>query len=126
MRVAGDGPVAGRYPNIASFSVKIAGSIWHDAYSSALTPNTWHQIVGTWTKGSSLKIYVDGALAGENNAIASGYLLNDGPSWLPSLGVYNRGAEAESFYKGQLDNVMVFNRALTSEEVMTLYNSPPS
>ena len=68
-----DGPVAGRYPNLASFSVKLAGSTWHDVYSQSLEPNVWHQIVGVWVKGTSLKIYVDGALAGENNNIASGY-----------------------------------------------------
>jgi hypothetical protein len=118
-----DGPVAGRYPNLASFSVKLAGSTWHDVYSQSLEPNVWHQIVGVWVKGTSLKIYVDGALAGENNDIASGYLLNDGSNWLPSLGVYNRGAEANTYYKGLLDNVMVFNRALTSQEIVQLYNS---
>ncbi len=116
-----DGPVAGRYPNIASFSVKLAGSTWYDVYSSPMQPNTWHQLVGVWTKGGSLKIYVDGILAGENNAISSGYLLNDGPYWLPSLGAYNRGAEANTFYKGLLNNVMVYNRSLTSQEVQTLY-----
>jgi hypothetical protein len=119
-----DGPVAGRYPNIASFSVKLAGSTWYDVYSKSLEPSIWHQLVGVWTKGESLKIYVDGTLAGENNAISSGTLLNDGSYWLPSLGVYNRGAEADTFYKGLLDNVMVFNRALTSEEITTLYANP--
>lgn len=121
-----DGPVAGRYPNIASFSVKLSGSTWYDVYSSILTPNTWHQIVGVWTKGSSLKIYVDGALSGENNAISSGYLLNVGPYWLPSLGVYNRGAEADTYFKGMLDEVMVYNRALSAQEINALYNDAPA
>ena len=121
-----DGQVSGRYPNLASFSVKLTGSTWFDVYSSALTPNAWHQIVGVWVKGESLKIYVDGALAGENTAIASGSLLNDGSYWLPSLGVYNRGAEAGTYYKGLLDNVMVFNRALSADEIVALYTNPPS
>ena len=118
-----DGPVAGRYPNLASFSVKLAGSTWHDVYSQPLEPNVWHQIVGVWTKGASLKIYVDGALAGENNNIASGYLLNDGPTWLPSFGVYNRGAGADDYFKGMLDNVMVYGRALSNQEISTLYTN---
>ena len=33
------------------------------------------------------------------------------------------GAEANTYYKGVLDNVMVFNRALTSQEIVQLYNS---
>ena len=118
-----DGPVAGRYPNLASFSVKLAGSTWYDVYSSPLQPNAWHQIVGVWKKGVALEIYVDGVLAGENKAISSGYLLNDGSYWLPSLGVYNRGAEANTYYKGLLNNVMVFNRALSSQEIADNYVS---
>ena len=112
-----DGPVAGRYPNIASFSVKLAGSTWYDVYSNSLEPNVWHQIVGVWEKGNSLKIYVDGVLAGQNTAISSDYLLSPGSYWLPSLGVYNRGAESNTYYKGLLSNVMVYNKALTSQEI---------
>ena len=115
-----DGPVAGRYPNIASFSVKLAGSTWHDVYSQPLEPNDWHQVVGVWIKGSSLSIYVDGQLANQNTAISSGYLLNDGAYWLPSLGVYNRGAEANTYYQGLLNNVMVYNRALSSKKSQTI------
>ena len=117
-----DGPVAGRYPNIASFSVKVY-STWYDVYSNSLGPNVWHQIVGVWERGSSLRIYVDGVLATENTAISSGNLLNDGSHWLPSLGVYNRGAEANTYYKGLLNNVMVFNRALSSQEIADNYAS---
>jgi hypothetical protein len=116
-----DGPVAGRYPNIVSFSVKIVGSTWYDVYSSPLQPNTWHQIVGIWEKGTSLRIYVDGVLDGQNTAISSGNLLNDGPTWLPSLGVYNRGAESNTYYKGLLSNVMVFNTALSPQEISGNY-----
>jgi hypothetical protein len=114
-----DGPVAGRYPDLASFSVKIY-STWYDVYSASLEPNVWHQLVGVWQKGQSLRIYVDGNLSGQTS-VSDGYLLNDGPNWLPSLGVYNRGAESITYYQGLLSDVAVFNNALSSQEIKNLY-----
>jgi hypothetical protein len=117
-----DGPVAGRYPDLASFSVKIY-STWYDVYSAPLEPNVWHQLVGVWQKGQSLKIYVDGNLSGQTS-VSDGNLLNDGPYWLPSFGVYNRGTENENdYYKGLLSDVMVFNKALSLQEIDNLYNN---
>jgi hypothetical protein len=49
----------------ASFSAHLQDGQWYDVYSPAMTPDTWHYLVGVWTEGVSLKIYVDGALAGE-------------------------------------------------------------
>jgi hypothetical protein len=120
-----DGPVAGRYPNKVSFSVKIDGSTWFDVYSGELQPNVWHQIVGIWIKNETLQIYVDGSLAGENSNIASGNLLNDGSYWLPSIGVYNRGAESNTYYKGMLDDVSVYGSALSSADISALYSNSP-
>jgi len=120
-----DGPVSGRYPDLASFSVKIQGT-WYDVYSSPLTPNTWHHIAGVWIKGVSLKIYVDGVLAGENTAIPDSHLYDPGSSYGPSIGVYKRGTEPDTFFEGLIDEVMVYNRALSAEEVKALYtNSLP-
>jgi len=110
-----DGPVAGRYPNLASFSVKI-GSTWYDVYSGELEPNVWHQIVGVWERGSPLRIYVDGELAGQTT-VSDGYLLQTGHYWAPSLGVYNRGVSGENdYYKGMLSDVMVFSKSLDSSD----------
>jgi large repetitive protein len=116
-----DGSVAGRYPNIASFSIKIY-STWYDVYSAPVEANVWHQIVGVWQKGQSLKIYVDGNLSGQTSVL-DGYLLNDGPSWLSSLGVYNRGAESNTYYQGLLSDVSVFSKALSLQEIKGLYNN---
>jgi len=111
-----DGPVSGRYPKLASFSVKIQGT-WYDVYSAEMAPNTWHHIAGVWTKGGSLKIYVDGVLAGENDIIPDDYLHNPGSSYTPRIGDYYLG---EPFFEGSIDNVMVYNRALSAEEVTAL------
>ncbi|MCW4017503.1 MAG: PKD domain-containing protein [Candidatus Bathyarchaeota archaeon] len=118
-----DGPVSGRYPNVASFSVKLNSYLgWHDVYSQPLHPNTWHQLVGVWEKGTALRVYVDGVLAGENNSIPNNNLYNPGSSFPASLGAYNQTQiGTPSYFKGQMSNVMVYNRTLTSYEIQTLY-----
>jgi hypothetical protein len=118
-----DGPVSGRPPDLVSLSVKIQGT-WYDVYSSPLTPNTWHHIAGVWIKGVCLEIYVDGVLAGENTTIPDDYLFDPGSSYGPSMGVYCRGVERDTFFEGLIDNVMVYNRALSAEEVKALYAIP--
>ena len=119
-----DGPVYGRYPDLASFSVKLHGT-WYDVYSPPLTPNTWHYIAGVWIKGISLKLYVDGVLAGENTAIPDYYLIDPGSSYYPSIGVYKRGAEPDTFFEGLIDEVRVYNRTLSAIEVEAHYTSLP-
>lgn len=117
-----DGPVFGRYPDLASFSVKIQGT-WYDVYSAPLTPNTWHHLTGVWIKGVSLRIYVDGELAGENTEIPDSYLYDPGSSYSPSIGVYKREAESDTFFEGVIDEVMIYNRGLSAKEVEALYKN---
>jgi hypothetical protein len=109
----------------AKFSVKLANYQWYKVDSSfPMKPNTWHQVVGVWEKGKSLKIYVDGYLAGENKEIPSESLYNPGASFPSSLGIYaqSRWNYQEGFFKGQLSNVMIFNSALTPQEIEDQYD----
>jgi hypothetical protein len=88
-----------------------------------MKPNTWHHIVGVWIKGASLKVYVDGTLAGENDKIAPERLYDAGGSFPSSLGVRSQAQylwDNPCFFKGQMSNVMVYNRALSSQEIENL------
>jgi hypothetical protein len=118
-----DGSVSGRYPNLASFSVKLQdASIW-DVYSTPLTPNTWHCFTGVWIKGASLRIYVDGVLMGENDSIPDYYLYNPGPAYNPRIGAYPY--TEPDFFEGLIDEVRIYNRALTNGEIGILYSVSP-
>jgi len=120
-----DGPVYGRYPDLASFSVKLADGTWYDVYSLPLTPNTWHHLTGVWIKGVSLKIYVDGVLASENKAIPNYDLYDPGSNYYTSIGVYCRGRETDTFFEGLIDEVRVYIRALSDTEIKTLASATP-
>lgn len=112
----------GRYPDIASFSVKLTDGHWYDVYSNPLIPNVWHYLVGIWTKGVSLKIYVDGLLAGENLAIPDHHLWDPGGNFVPRVGVYSDFvSEPETFYDGIIDEVKIYNYAKTAEEIWNDY-----
>jgi len=115
-------------PTYANFGVKLSNFNWYGVSSSApMQPNVWHQIAGVWSKGAFLKIYVDGVLAGENNFIPSLDLNNPGSSFPSSLGVVSQDRwNVPDFFKGQISNVMIFNRVLTTPEISDLFYSPLS
>ena len=107
----------------ASFAVKLTDYQWYGVQSSSpMKPNIWHQIVGVWEKGVSLKVYIDGVLAGENDNIPAERLYNPG-SWFPSsLGIYSQDKwNQQDFFKGQISDVKVFNRALTTQQINKIY-----
>jgi hypothetical protein len=110
----------------ASFSVKLSDFDWYRVQSSSpMEPNTWHQIVAVWVKGVSMKIYLDGDLVGENNHIPALHLFNPGSSCPSSLGIYSQNQwNIQNFFKGQISNVMVYNKALTTQEISALYTTP--
>ena len=81
--------------------------------SSAQLPTVaWHHVVFTWDK-STLKIYVDGVL---DASIAATGDLNQGAQPL-------RIGGDQSFFAGSLDDVRIYNRALSAIEVGQLFAS---
>ncbi|UCD24923.1 MAG: LamG domain-containing protein [Gemmatimonadota bacterium] len=108
--------------SLASFGVKLANGSWYHALSPPMTPGVWHHLVGVWTKGDSLRMYVDGELAGATE-IPDYNLYDPGSSFLPSIGVYNKVHEPDAFYSGAIDEVAFYNRALTTEEIQDHYEN---
>jgi Concanavalin A-like lectin/glucanases superfamily len=120
-----EGQISGRYSNCANFSVKLSDNKWYSVSSSPMKPNTWRHIVGVWIKGDALKVYVDGVLSGKNDNVASsGLFVADDTlpgSYPSSLGIYSQAHWGKSsFFKGQMSNVMVYNKALNSQEIENL------
>jgi hypothetical protein len=85
-------------------------------------PNKWYHIVGTWdgtTNQNSMKIYVNGDLDAQATAQYPTIMQNTAPVW---IGAWPTGPSA--YYKGQIDEVKIYRRALTADEIKTLYNHP--
>lgn len=81
--------------------------------SRAVNDNQWHFIVGI-RKGNSMQIFVDGSL---DNSISISGEANVGYQTL----AIRHGGSNKDYYNGLLDEVYVFNRAITAEEVRLLY-----
>ena len=86
--------------------------------------NSWYHVMGTYTIGDSIRIYINGVLA--NTAPSTTTSLTSNTDIEIGSGDYTFGYEA--FY-GSIDEVGIWNRALTPAEVMSLFTgnvAPPA
>ena len=79
-----------------------------------IVANQWYHIVSTWD-GSNIKMYVDGVLQ-TNTASVSQIVYSIDIS--ATIGKY-----ATSYFNGSIDEVAVWNTALTSTQVSEIYNA---
>lgn len=102
------------YPSFFVNSSYYAGAI----SSIAVDDDKWHLIVGT-ADGSDIRIYVDGIQTGQNtttiNTTAGPLYIGGDPTGL-SWGV-------ASYFPGIINDVRVYNKALSSNEILQLYNN---
>lgn len=80
--------------------------------------STWYHVVATYN-GSNLNLYVDGS--SDATPVAKTGTINTNDTTL-GIGAYITGGLQIPF-AGQIDEVAIFNRALSSTEVTALYNS---
>ena len=89
-----------------------AGGVGHGASFGPLTGNTWYYLAATYD-GETLRAYKDGVLITSNTA-PSGPPNSDANSL--KLG---RAAAANQFFQGTVDEVRVYNRALSLAEIQS-------
>ncbi len=87
------------------------------AISKTAPNNTWQHITGTYD-GTNIKIYINGEQQDSENIGAIT------PTWgnVTSIHIGAR-ATPTNFYKGQIDELKVYNHALTPIEIQADYNS---
>lgn len=92
--------------------------------ASKITDGLWHHVAFTYNGSSSasgINFYVDGMLSNgptTYNNLSSTILNNV----TPTLGTYTTGV---SWLKGSVDDVRIYNRALSGSEITQLYNTVP-
>lgn len=94
-----------------AFSISTGGVL----STSALPLNTWTHVVGVYD-GSQAKIYINGVL--NNSATSSGALCDTSSALV--LGFNIETGTTENFM-GYLDDVRIYNRAISVDEVKRLY-----
>ena len=92
-------------------------SLFSLSYSN--TPdNNWHHLVGVYNPSTSVQIYLDGVLVKEQ-------LVSIPASQYNSSNNLQIGARGDStgFFNGSIDEVGIFNVALTDAEILSIYNA---
>jgi hypothetical protein len=112
-------------PNNAEVGMRVnagAYDVWssdgnNHGTSMAIPPEdigTWVQLVGTYD-GTTWRVYHNGVLAA-SAANAIGALVANPTGW--AIGA--RGTGTERFFNGDLDEIAMFNKALTADQINTL------
>ena len=80
--------------------------------TSAINDGKWHLVTGTYD-GANMRIYVDGVQ--QNSLVASGAIT----SGVTSVQIGSRSSASD--WPGSIDDVRIYNRALSATEVQLLY-----
>ena len=83
---------------------------------AALPLNTWSHLAGTYD-GITLRLYINGVL--KSSQVATGIIrTSSNPLRIGGNGVWGE------FFKGRIDDVRIYNRALTASAIQTDMNTP--
>lgn len=92
----------------------------HTVGSYTFSSNTWYQVCATKTGSNTVALYVNGVILSVTKpAGAETYSTN---STQPYIGRRDDGA-GQGYFNGSIDEVGIWSRALTSDEISQLYNS---
>ncbi len=100
-----------------TFGTYVGGVNHFVTSQTSLVVGKWYHIVGTFN-GSIYIIYVNGVL---DNTLPDSTPLYSGASRPLSIGNLDNNGVQERFFNGTIDDVRVYNRALTAKEVQALY-----
>jgi len=84
--------------------------------SISFSEGVWHQVVITEV-GTTVNFYIDGVSAGTSTSSLN--ILGQSPSII-TIGRKENGAD---IFKGYIDDLLLYNRALSIEEIQSLYHS---
>ena len=93
------------------------GTLSYNA-GAASPDNQWHHVVGVYD-GITAKIYVDKVLVGSTSK--SGNLQTNTNRVNIGRNPIGDAVNGERYWNGKLDEVMIWNRALSSSEISSLY-----
>jgi hypothetical protein len=86
------------------------------AGNAVLAPGIWYHLAGTYD-GAALKFYIDGTLTGTTPKANASIHNSPRPVWIAATsGTYG----SFDYFKGIIDEVLLYNRALSAEEIWDL------
>ncbi|MFC1857237.1 putative Ig domain-containing protein, partial [Thermodesulfobacteriota bacterium] len=86
------------------------------AEGEPVTHDQWHHVGFVWAPNTPIKMYIDGNLSGQSENLSS---------WSSLTGSIYIGRQYSNpsghYYEGKIDDIRIYNRALSEAEVQTLY-----
>lgn len=108
----------------AIFKVKLETGVWSSVGAGEIPEYEWHQIAGVWTRADKIKIYKDGTLTAEQ-PVGDYALLDPGPTFARGvIGAYHDSVYYTKHFIGAIDEVRIYNRALSVDEIIALRDNP--
>ncbi len=95
--------------------VKVNSSWLYAEDINSVPLNTWNHIVGIYD-GSKIKIYINGVLKQETNAPGA---MTQGTQ---KISIGSRASFDSNYFPGLIDDVRIYNRALSDDEIQQLNN----
>lgn len=95
------------------------GAITQASSAATIPINTWTHVAGVFN-GTSIKVYINGVENGSTSFASKSIFAGTSPL---SIGAVNTDSSPTLFFPGRIDDVRVYNRALSASEVAQLYNS---
>ncbi len=95
--------------------------------NSNITQNQWHNIIIVYDGSQSVnsnreKLYIDGAEVQLDFSCLNCNVTI--PNSIGLLGTYSRiGARPNEFFKGKIDDICIWNRVISSDEIIGIYNN---
>lgn len=89
----------------------------YSAYSSTsgIAAGAWHHVSVTLAEGGNVNFYIDGSPEGTVPQVGMFGLINDEPVRIGTR------KDAWSYFDGSIDDVRIYDRALTAGEILQLY-----
>jgi hypothetical protein len=86
--------------------------------SSAITNTNWHHVGCTINRDGNGQTYIDSRVDGTATAISSETMANTS-----NIRIGTRSYTSTNYFDGQIDDVKIFNYALTNQQIRDIYNS---
>ena len=99
------------------FDVGNGSKEYKAAWNYPLNAGQWYHYVGTYD-GSNIKAYIDGQEVG-----SSSFTSGDIASSMNTINIGRNPFYGGDYFNGSIDDVRIYTRALTDQEILTLYNS---
>ncbi|MBU0536635.1 MAG: LamG domain-containing protein [Nanoarchaeota archaeon] len=107
--------------NVTGFTVSDGSNLLAAAGSTQILPDSWHHVVGVWNTTDAI-LYVDGVQEGSASAAVTvnpvDYNLTIGAMQGNDTAAYGTSA-----FNGTIDEVKIYNRSLSADEIALLYSN---